>query len=153
MFTTAASPTTVAQPRRSRRRTFTLLGAGAALAASVLVFATLRGSSDPAVRTVALTPVGDVPGRATIEIAPKEMHLVADGLPQLPPKSVYEAWLGRADGSMVSVGTFTVDTAGHVDGRMALTVNPSDFSAVDVSVEPNDGDPTHSTRSVFHAAL
>jgi hypothetical protein len=36
---------------------------------------------------------------------------------------------------------------------MALTVNPSDFSAVDVSVEPNDGDPTHSTRSVFHAAL
>lgn len=154
MLSTPEPRTTVAQPPPRRRRTWTLIGVGTALAASVLAFATFRGDDDPALRTVALSPVGDVPGwAATIEITPRDMHLVADGLPQLPPKTVYEAWLGRADGSMVSVGTFTVDTTGHVDGRMTLSVNPSDFSAVDVSVEPEDGNPAHSTRSVFHAAL
>lgn len=153
LFTTSAAPSTIPQPRPRARRRWTLLGAGTAAAVAVAAVVIVGGGDRQALQTIALSPVGDVPGRATIEIASRDMHLVADGLPQLPPKSVYEAWLGRGDGSMVSVGTFTVDAAGHVDGHMKLTVDPSDFSAVDVSVEPDDGNPTHSTRSVFHAAL
>ncbi len=150
---TSPDPTHPTRARRSRVRVWAPLTGVAVVAVTIVAFLMVRGDDPAFHRTVALQPIGNVPGRATLDIEAHEMHLVATGLPQLPPKSVYEAWLGRADGSMVSVGTFTVDAGGNVDGHMRLTVNPADFTLVDVSLEPDDGNPAHGATSVFRATI
>lgn len=138
---------------KAPRRWWPSLAIAAAAVAVVVVagVAGLFGESDT--RTIALQPIGGTPGQATIEISGSEMHLVGTGLPASAVDTHYEAWLGRSDGSMVSIGTFTVGASGEVDGRMELDVDPADFSAIDVSLEANDGNPAHSQRSVLHADI
>ncbi len=62
----------------------------------------------------------------------------------------YEVWLidENVDG-MISLGVLTAD------GRLDVpdTMDPSAFPVVDISVEPLDGDPTHSGQSVLRGVL
>jgi hypothetical protein len=54
---------------------------------------------------------------------------------------------------MVSMGTFRVGDDGRVDVHMPVAVDVSKYALVDVSLEPDDGDPGHSDRSVLRAKL
>ena len=56
-------------------------------------------------------------------------------------------------GRMVSMGTFRVGGNGRVDVHMEVAVDVSRYALVDVSLEPDDGDPAHSDRSVLRARL
>ena len=79
--------------------------------------------------------------------------LRGSGLPPSGPHDYYEAWLADARGRMVSMGTFRVKPDGRVDVHMAVAVDVSRYALVDVSLEPDDGDPGHSTKSVLRAKL
>jgi hypothetical protein len=53
----------------------------------------------------------------------------------------------------VSLGSFSVPASGQVQVTVPLPADPSRFAALDVSVEPPDGNPAHSKRSVLRAPL
>ncbi len=62
----------------------------------------------------------------------------------------YEVWLLGADAGAVALGVLESGT-----GRFPVPagVDLADYATVDVSLEPLDGDPAHSTDSVARGAL
>jgi hypothetical protein len=70
------------------------------------------------------------------------------------PNSIYEVWMIDTDVvGMISVGNLT--TTGGETARIDLpdTIDHSAFPVIDISVEPLDGDPTHSGQSVLRGVL
>ena len=65
----------------------------------------------------------------------------------------YELWLLNSPDDLVSLGSFRVPASGDVDVTVPLPADPDRFAALDVSVEPPDGNPAHSSRSVLRAPL
>jgi Anti-sigma-K factor rskA len=61
----------------------------------------------------------------------------------------YELWLLGDDGELVSLGSVRVPPSGRAELRVPLPVDPNRFRFLDVSREPADGDPSHSTDSVL----
>jgi anti-sigma-K factor RskA len=145
---TLRPPQPVRPRRRARRLVPVVAGVAAAAVALVLV---LSGGADE--RRLRLRALAGVPGEATLRIAGNEAELSGHGMPPSGPDDYYEAWLADARGRMVSMGTFRVGRDGAVDVHMAVAVDVSRYRFVDVSLEPNDGDPAHSDRSVMRAPI
>ena len=148
----ATAPDPAPAAKRWRRP---LVGLAAALALAVAVAAVLWSGGtlgpDRDGRTVPLAGVGAVAasGRATMagDGGDRRMTLTADDLPALGPGQYYEVWLLDPDaGTVFPVGVlppggearFTLPAA--VVGR---------YQVIDVSLEADDGDPTHSKRSLL----
>lgn len=142
---------------RRRRRS----GWMAALAAAAVLVVAVAGSilvtSDPSPDTVATFALDALDDRAQ-EV---EGTIVEDGgqtrievdlaaLPAAPDDSFYELWLLDADaGRLVSLGP--VEDQGSFVVPAAVEVG--DWPLLDVSVEPVDGDPTHSSDSVLRGEI
>jgi anti-sigma-K factor RskA len=142
---------------RGPRRLVPALAATAVLAAVVAVVLAVGGGDGgparPPETTLALRALPGVPGRASLTIAGAEASLRGSGLPPSGAHDYYEAWLADARGRMVSMGTFRVGGDGRLDVHMAVAVDVSRYALVDVSLEPDDGDPGHSKTSVLRARL
>jgi anti-sigma-K factor RskA len=81
----------------------------------------------------------------------EDEYVLEIDVPDLPASDgFYEVWIidTNVEG-MFSLGIVTGD------GRYVLppNVDPGDFPVVDISVEPPDGDPTHSGRSIWRGVL
>ncbi len=143
--------------RRRHRRPLLAAASGLAVAAAVAIALIVAGNGDDATKapgtTIALRPLDGVRGSASLTIAGAEATLKGRGLPPSGAHDYYEAWLADARGRMVSMGTFRVRPDGSVDARMPVAVKVSDYALVDVSLEPDDGDPGHSDTSVLRAKL
>jgi anti-sigma-K factor RskA len=129
-----------------------------AAAAAVVVVLALGGGSDggsdaPPATTLALRALPGVHGHASLTIAGEDAQLRGSGLPPSGAHDYYEAWLADARGRMVSMGTFRVGRDGRVDVHMPIAVDVNRYALVDVSLEPDDGDPAHSATSVLRARL
>ena len=156
-----APPPRVDDARRSpsrRRAIGVALAAVAAVAVAALVL--VRSGGDDAIppappTTLALRPLPGVAGRAqlTLNGPGTEAELRGAGLRPSGAHDYYEAWLADDRGRMVSMGTFRVRPDGRVDVHMEVAVDVSRYALVDVSLEPDDGDPAHSDRSVLRARL
>jgi anti-sigma-K factor RskA len=149
-------------PARGRRRTRRLALSGAltlaAAAAAVVLVLVLGGGDDdgpgaPPATTLALRALPGVTGHASLTIAGEDARLRGSGLPPSGAHDYYEAWLADARGRMVSMGTFRVGSDGRVDVHMPIAVDVHRYALVDVSREPDDGDPAHSDTSVLRARL
>jgi anti-sigma-K factor RskA len=112
------------------------------------------GGTPPARTVVALHAVGAGPASAGAQaaMAGGRMMLRVHDLRRTARGAFYEVWLLRTPEHLVSLGTFRVDAAGRAALTLPVTVDPHRFPVVDVSVEPADGDPAHSTRSVLRSA-
>ncbi len=75
------------------------------------------------------------------------------GLPPSEPGQFYELWLLNTVDDMVAIGSFSVPESGEIDVTVPLPGDAGRFAALDLSVEPDDGDPAHSTVSVLRAPL
>jgi hypothetical protein len=138
---------------RWRRRP--LVGLAAALALAVVAAAVLWTGGpwrpDRPDRTVPLAGVGAVAasGRASMsgDGGDRAMTVSADGLPAPGPREYYEVWLLDADaGTVFPVGVLPPDG----EGRFTLPASVvGRYQAIDVSLEADDGDPTHSKRSLL----
>ena len=73
---------------------------------------------------------------------------MVDGLPPNEPETYYELWLLRGD-ETVSLGSFTVGPDGHADTAISIPVDPGGYEAFDISLESEDGDPSHSGDSLL----
>jgi anti-sigma-K factor RskA len=67
------------------------------------------------------------------------------------PNGYYEVWLATPSlNKMISVGLLQGDSGTF---ELPASVDPAELNTVDVSLEPLDGDPTHSATSVLRGTL
>jgi Anti-sigma-K factor rskA, C-terminal len=127
------------------------------LAVGVAAGVLLAGDDDGQVRgrVIALAPVeplgGDARGTATLSGRTATVRL--SGLKPTRGGDFYELWLLNSPDDLVSLGSFAVPASGEVDVTVPVPTDPRRFAAIDVSEEPPDGDPAHSSRSVLRAPL
>ena len=144
-------------PFRSRRRPLLLVAAalvaGAVVGAGAVAVVQSGNDGEP-VTAVALDPLADndASGRAEVVVRDDGSRVVEVELdaPALDDE-YYEIWLidrdvvGMVPLGVVAPGTQTVELPAELD--------LAEFPLVDVSVEPLDGDPTHSGVSVARGEL
>lgn len=163
-----------ASPRRPRRSLAEVLGVtwprvavGAfsallMLAVGVGVGLQLGGdgtvsSGDP-VQTVQLQAFGDeAPADASGEVlmtsggdgTGDQMTLDVSGLEQSGDREFYELWLLGDKGELIALGSFRVPPDGSSTIEVPLPVDPDRYRYFDISIQPENGDPQHSGRSVL----
>ena len=148
---------TLVVPRRVP--VWTRVAAAAALVVAVgfgVVSATAHRSA-PSLAAVAALHHLDAPvsaeGRVTVHATTAElqMHVVTTGLPTLPPNHFYEVWLlNPTSNKMLPLGVLSV--TGTSTFSIAKPIM-SQFSAVDISLQDNDGSPQHSSTSVLRGQV
>jgi anti-sigma-K factor RskA len=156
-----------AQPERGRVRVrsrrwaparFALAGAAAALLLGAGVWiGTLVDDGAPAVgppaeSSIGMTPPGPADDGARGELtlaggAGDRASLTVSGLTP-NDDDYYEVWL-LGEGGLVSLGSFRVGEDGGAAVDLQLPVDPSRYGSYDISLEPDDGDPSHSSESVL----
>jgi anti-sigma-K factor RskA len=150
---TAPDPAPAAKAPAAKRWRRPLVGLAAALAVAVAAVLWSGGTLGPDRdgRTVLLAGVGAAAasGRATMagDGGDRRMTLTADDLPALDPGQYYEVWLLDPDaGTVFPVGVLPPD--GEARFTLPATV-VGRYQVIDVSLEADDGDPTHSKRSLL----
>ncbi len=112
-------------------------------------------STGEPVQTLALETIGnEVPEGASGEVlltadAGDQVTLDVAGLEQTGEREFYELWLLGDEGELVSLGSFRVPSDGSSQIQVPLPVNPEKYRYFDVSIEPENGSPDHSGRSVL----
>jgi hypothetical protein len=162
-----ARPVPAVRARDARRRRLAVAGAAAAVvlvAGGVVVGSWSAGRdalpttpNDPAVasgRQADLEPVGPVRGRGVVTMAgaggrTAEMTVETHALPRPGAGSYYYAWLLDPETQkMLPIGQ--VQARGRATFRLPLSLLGR-YTAIDVSLETDDGDPGHSPTSVLRA--
>ncbi len=159
--TAAREPARLA-PRRWWRGRLTMPRLGVALASMALLVVGLGGGLllagdeplEPA-QTLALEPVGPqgegASGSALVGASGSEVEVDISGAPLDDPDEFYELWLLDSPDDLISLGSFRVDENGSAKVRVPLPVDPSQFQFIDLSIERDDGDSSHSGRSILRA--
>ncbi|MBM7504408.1 anti-sigma factor [Agromyces aurantiacus] len=160
------APVTPLAPRRRARWPIAIAAAAGGILAGVgigVAVASLGGSgggtSTPSPAVVlasadlaAFPGWDDATGHATVEEdADGERSIVVDLDAAVPAGDVREVWLIRSDASgLVSLGLLDGDS-----GRFVVPsgIDLAEFTLVDVSAEPVDGDPAHSGDSIVRGEL
>lgn len=110
----------------------------------------------PVTRSVDLRPVEPAnTGGGLVQVEQgdgRTGELIVDGLPESRPDSYYELWLLGSRG-VVSLGSFTVGPQGHADTPISIPVDPGDYDSFDISLESDDGDPSHSGKSILRGPV
>lgn len=144
-------------PMRSRRRVAPWIALAAAVGVVLggVVGASLMRSTPPEiVASVALEPLADysTTGTATVEVVDGTEMLAVDvsGLPSTD--GYFEVWLLAPDASsMIALGTLGAGESTVLP--LPAGVSLADYPVVDISAEPYDGNPAHSTDSVVRGTL
>jgi hypothetical protein len=146
-------------PLRSRRRPLLLVAASVVLGAVVGAgaVAVLRGGDGQDLRpveTAALDPLGgnEASGTAEVVVRPDgsralEVRLDAPA----PSDAYYEVWL--AEPSITQMLPVGIARSGTQTFELPDDLDLGEFTIVDVSLEPLDGDPQHSSVSVARGQL
>ena len=130
-----------------------------ALAAVALIALGVAGTL--AVQQLSDDASGDAVELAGLPLAPGasgearldgDVRLTVTGLRPSRPDEYYELWLLNSPQDLVSVGSFRVGADGSATVEFPLGVDPSRYQLLDVSVERDDGDPGHSSRSVLRSS-
>lgn len=147
-------PDTETAGARRRRWPWSAALATAAVAAAVLLLGltgVIGGQDDQLVVAIEGTELeADAVGEATLGRAENGWWIQLDlsGLEAAPAGAYYEGWVWSDDGDGVSIGTFHMrGDAGPV--MLWSGVDPTDYPAIWVTLEDEDGDPSASDRIVM----
>ena len=77
------------------------------------------------------------------------LRLSVSGLEETGEREFYELWLLGDEGELVSLGSFRVDPGGSNEIEVPVPIDPNRYRYYDVSIEPANGSPEHSGRSVL----
>ena len=127
------------------------------LVAAVLGFGLLRMVSGPP-DGLALTATSAAP-QAGGELRGQQVgenfkvELEALGLPEPRAGEYYEMWYAREGGERISCGTFQAQKNGHTTVNMSAPASAVAYPKVEVTLEPDDGDPGSSGRVVLKGSL
>ncbi|MBB5835721.1 anti-sigma factor domain-containing protein [Kribbella italica] len=130
-----------------------VLGAGAGVAGTLL--ATRDDTKAPVAETmIRLTPLAGQSGDGNADLIRENtgdrLKVEASGLGA--GQGFYEVWMINEDGKrMVSLGVLNPQTGGTFTIPQDLT--QQGYRIVDISLEPNDGNPEHSRASIIRGTL
>ena len=155
----AAVPDATVLPFRSRRRPLLLVAASVVVGAVVGAgaVAVLRGGTSEdirAVETTALDPLGDNKASGTAEVVvgkdgSRALEVRLDA--PKPSDEYYEVWL--IDPSVTEMVSLGIARSGTQTFALPAGLDLHAFPIVDVSLEPLDGNPLHSSVSVARGQL
>lgn len=135
---------------RNRRMAIALGVAAAILLVAVPLTLALRGNGPDG--TADLVALGTFDGSGRAELNGRRLTVELDG-PEAGAGSFYELWLLDLEGEelrdLVSLGRVTADGTFAVPDDIDL----NEFDVVDVSIEPDDGNPDHSGDSILRGGL
>jgi anti-sigma-K factor RskA len=120
-----------------------VLGAG-------LLWTITRDSSDgiPLTATVpASEGGGEISGE--MEEGNLKIELVVWGLPELRKGEYYELWYAKEDGGRISCGTFRAQQGDQTTVNLTAPANAVSYPEIEVTREPDDGDPGSSGERVL----
>jgi anti-sigma-K factor RskA len=129
----------------------------ALLVVAVLSFGVLRTLSDSSgglalsATSVAPQAGGELRGERVGDNL--KVELEAWGLPEPRGGEYYEMWYARAGEGRISCGTFTVQPEGHTTVSMSAPASSVDYPEVEITLEPDDGDPGSSGKVVLKGSL
>lgn len=144
-----------------RTRTWWGLVAGAAAVLTIGAVVVNNLESQPGEQVVAAAPLaalpegpgGDQSGEAQVHQTDEGMVLTIAASGLANPSGYYEAWLlDPASGGVIALGVVPVDVT-SVTLPLPDGADLSVYSAVDVSDEPFDGNPGHSSVSVLRGVF
>jgi hypothetical protein len=145
-----------AGPTRPQHRSRWLLGAAAVLVALLLgvgAFTVGRDRDAGRGQTVALgaPAAGGATAEARMRGAGDDqiMTMTAQGLPRPPAGAYYEVWLVGDGGQELPVGVLAPDGEGVWSLPAEVAAR---YRAIDVTLEPADGDPSRSDRTVLRGS-
>jgi hypothetical protein len=147
-----------AQHRDRRRATVT--AAAAVLVLAVAGWGVARHSGRAPVTPVAavaslrhLDAPASARGAVTVRAAgtTRQMEITTGGLAQAPANHYYEVWLLQpTTDKMLPVGVLPPSGSGAYELSAAVMAQ---YSAIDVSLQANDGNPAHSAQSVLRGSV
>lgn len=124
--------------------------AAAILLVAVPLTIAFRGESTQRAELAALGGFG---GLGEAELSGRDLTVELEGLTPLEDGATYDLWLLDLEGGEVE----DLRWIGFADADGTFTipedVDLSEFSTVDISIEPDDGDPDHSGDSVLRGGL
>lgn len=156
------APPVVLSDRRASRvlrgRSAVLLAAAAAVVVIGIGAAIVANSGPGPERLIAkaqleqLEPLGKTAASARLVDEDGSKHLIIDArnMAAAPAGSQYELWL--IDPEVTKPRSLGVVT-GSGDIRIPPSINPRDYPIVDISLEPIDGDSSHSGHSLMRGSL
>jgi hypothetical protein len=132
--------------------------AAALLVAAVLGFGVLQavlvGPSDG----IALASTAQAPGaggevRGEVVGENLQVELTVWGLPKLREGEYYEMWYYAEDGGRISCGTFRAGSGGRTTVNLSAPANARAYPEIEVTREPDDGNPKPSGEAVLRGNL
>jgi len=120
-----------------------VLGAG-------LLWAIIGDASEgiPLTATVAASHGGgEVSGE--VDRGNLQIELVVWDLPELRKDEYYELWYAKEDGGRISCGTFRAQPGGQTTVNLTAPVGATSYPKIEVTREPDDGDPGSSGEKVL----
>ena len=78
-----------------------------------------------------------------------QVELEVRGLPKLRKDEYYEMWYAREDGERISCGTFRAQPAGQTTVNLTAPVNAVSYPKIEVTREPDNGNPGTSGKEVL----
>jgi anti-sigma-K factor RskA len=135
-----------------RRTTWRLgLASAASTAAAVVAIVLALGGSGASHTQLIRAQVSAPRGKATLAVSGGHGQLRIAGLPQSPPRHVYEVWLERAGKAHPTDALFTVSLAGNA--TVAVPGNLAGVKAVMVTAEPEGGSTVPTSKPVIVAGV
>lgn len=134
-----------------------LLAAAALLMVALLSFGILRTVTDTP-DGLALTATSAAP-EAGGELRGEQIgdnlkvELEAWGLPDPKDGGYYEMWYAKAGGERISCGTFSARPDGSASVSMSAPVSAVAYPEIEITQEPDDGDPGPSGKVVLKGSL
>jgi anti-sigma-K factor RskA len=132
--------------------------AAALLVAAVVGFGLLRTLVDDPSEGVALTATtlapeagGEVRGEVVGENLQVELEVW--GMPELREHEYYEMWYYAEDGSRISCGTFRTGPDGRTTVNLTAPASARSYPEIEITREPDDGNPVASGDEVLHGSL
>jgi anti-sigma-K factor RskA len=77
------------------------------------------------------------------------VELEVEGLPELRKHEYYEMWYATEEGERISCGTFRVQPEGRTTVNLTAPALATSYPLIEVTREPNDGDPAASEKKIL----
>jgi anti-sigma-K factor RskA len=141
-------------PARSRGGWRLWVPAAALLVIAVLcagLLWTITKDSSEGIPLTATAPTSEGGGELSGEVEEGNLHieLVVWGLPELQKDEYYELWYAKEDGGRISCGTFRAKQGGQTTVNLTAPASAVSYPEIEVTREPDDGDPGSSGKKVL----
>jgi anti-sigma-K factor RskA len=141
-------------PARSRGGWRFWVPAAALLVIAVLgagILWTLTNDSPEGIPLAATAPTSEGGGEISgeMEEGNLKIELVVWDLPALQKGEYYELWYAKEDGGRISCGTFRAQQGGQTTVNLTAPSNAVSYPEIEVTREPDDGDPGSSGQRVL----